>query len=160
MIGLEPAALSCLERTRTVVVNILVAVACGIGASGLILRWRDRTALLRASDGTRQALLGALLVLVAASFVAKRAGAGRRALRDPSRRAARFFRAHLLAAALEALAIPLGLVYGWFVRPRLDGVAPFWVAALALGFLALPRAHELDGFDAPMLDWHRSDPPG
>jgi hypothetical protein len=48
-------------------------------------------------------------------------------------------------------------VYGWIVRPRLDAVAPFWVAALALGFLALPRAAELDGFDAPMLDRKGSD---
>jgi hypothetical protein len=154
----EPAAASCLERTRAAVMNILVAVACGIGVSGLVLRWRDRTALLRASDGTRQALLGTLFVLVVASFLWKRIDAGRSALRDPSHRAARFFRAHVIAAALGALAIPLGLVYGWIVRPRLDGVAPFWVAALALGFLALPRAHELDGFDAPMLDRKGSDP--
>jgi hypothetical protein len=54
------------------------------------------------------------------------------------------------AAAVGALAVPLGLVYGWTVRPRLDAVAPFWVAALALGFLALPRVHELEGFDAPL----------
>jgi hypothetical protein len=158
MTGPEPAALTCLERTRSAVLNILVAVSCGIGASGLLLRWRDRNALLRASDSTRQALLGTLFVLVIASFLWKRVGAGRSALRDPSSRAARFFRAHVIAASLGALAIPLGLVYGWIVRPRLDGVAPFWVAALALGFLALPRAHELEGFEAPMLETHRSDP--
>jgi hypothetical protein len=157
MTGRQPAALACLERTRSAVVSILVAVSCGIGASGLILRWRDRTALLRGSDGTRQALLGSLFLLVVASFLSKRVIASRRALRDPARRAARFFRAHVLAAALGALAIPLGLVYGWIVRPRLDGVAPFWVAALALGFLALPRAHELDDFDVSMLEEPRSD---
>jgi hypothetical protein len=35
------------------------------------------------------------------------------------------------------------------VRPRLDGVAPFWVAALALGVLALPRSVALEGLDEP-----------
>jgi hypothetical protein len=153
----QPAVLACLERTRSVVLNILVAVGCGIGASGLLLRWRDHTALLRASDVTRQALLSGLLVLVVASLLCLRIGASRRALRDPARRTARFFRAHVLAAALGGLAIPLGLVYGWIVRPRLDGVAPFWVAALALGFLALPRAHELDDFDEPLPDEDRSE---
>jgi hypothetical protein len=157
MSGEEPAALACLQRTRAVVLNILVAASCGIGVSGLLLRWRDHTALVRASEGTRQALLGTLFVLIFASFLWKRIGAGRSALHDPASRAARFFRAHVIAASLGALAIPLGLVYGWIVRPRLDGVAPFWVAALALGFLALPRAHELEGFEAPMRDVHRSD---
>ncbi len=31
---LDPAALACLERTRSAVLNILVAVGCAIAASG------------------------------------------------------------------------------------------------------------------------------
>jgi hypothetical protein len=147
--GLEPGALACLERTRSAVLNVLVAVGLGIAVSGLLLRWHDHQALFRASDAVRQALLGGLLVLAVVSYLCLRIGARRSRLCDPTRRGARFYRAHLLAAGVAALAIPLGLVYGWAVRPRLDAVAPFWVAALALGFLALPRAGELEGFDAP-----------
>ena len=29
-------------------------------------------------------------------------------------------------------------------------ICPFWVVALATGFLALPRSHELAGFDEPI----------
>jgi hypothetical protein len=56
----------------------------------------------------------------------------------------------VLAASLAALAVPLGLLSGWIDRPRLDVVGPFWVVALALGFLALPRAHELEDFAEPL----------
>src|SRR3954451_22445400 len=133
MNDLGPAASACLGRTRSAVLNILVAVGVGIAASGLLLRWRDRGALFRAPDGIRQAMLGALLALVVASYLGRRILGRRSTLRDPARRAARFYRAHVVSAALGALAVPLGLVYGWMVRPRLDGVAPFWVAALALG---------------------------
>jgi hypothetical protein len=41
--------------------------------------------------------------------------------------------------------VPIGFAYAYAVRPTLDAVAPFWVAGLALGFLALPRAAELEG---------------
>ncbi len=68
----------------------------------------------------------------------RRFGAGRSRLRDPGRRASRFYQAHLTSAVVGSLAIVLGLCYGWWVRPRLDAVSPFWVAALALGILALP----------------------
>ena len=44
----------------------------------------------------------------------------------------------------------VGFAHGWLVDPRLEALAPFWVAALGLGFLALPRGHELDDFDEPM----------
>jgi hypothetical protein len=143
----EPAALACLERARSAVLNILVVDGIGIAASGLLLRWRDRGALFRASDGARRAMLGGLLALALASYLTRRVMTRRSALRDPAHRAARFFRAHVASAALGGLAVPLGLAYGWTVQPRLDAVAPFWVAAIALGFLALPRAAELDDLD-------------
>jgi hypothetical protein len=150
MNALEQAALACLERTRSAVLNILVADGIGIAASGLLLRWRDRGALFRAPDVARQAMLGGLFAVVVASYLCRRFLARRSVLRDPAGRARHFFRAHVASAALGALAIPLGLAYGWTVSPRLDAVAPFWVAALALGFLALPRGPELDDFDEPM----------
>jgi hypothetical protein len=150
MSDLEPAARACLERTRSAVLNILMADGLGIAAGGILLRWRDRGALFRAPDWMRRAMLGGLLAVVVASYLTRRILGRRSALRDPDHRAERFFRAHVIAAAVGALAVPLGLVYGWMVRPQLDEVAPFWVAALALGFLSLPRASELDDFDAPI----------
>ena len=143
---------SCLERTRSAVLNVLIAVAVGIALSGLILRWRDRGAAMRAPEGLRQGLLACLFGLAVVSYATRRIGLAREALRNPDQRAGRFHRAHVLAAAIGALAVPLGLVYGWMVRPRLDAVSPFWVAALALGFLALPRAAELEGFDLPISE--------
>jgi len=149
MTSLAPADQTCLERTRSAVVNVLVADAVGIAATGLVLRWRDRGALFRVQDGVRQGMLGLLFALVVASYLCRRILARRSSLRDPARRCARFYRAHVLAAAVGALAVPLGFVYGWTVRPRLDGVGPFWVAALALGVLALPRSVALEGLDEP-----------
>lgn len=144
-----PTAAGCLERTRAAVANVLLAVGMGIAVSGLLLRWHDRRALFRAHESVGQGLMAALLGLAVASYAVRRAAGGRGLSRDPARRASRFYRGHVLAASLAALAVPLGLAYGWLVRPRLDAVAPFWVAALALGFLALPRAYELEGFDDP-----------
>jgi len=77
-----------------------------------------------------------------------RVGSNRDALRDPIARAGRFTRSRVTASAVAALAIPLGFAYGWFADPRLEALAPFWVAALGMGFLAIPRGHELDGLDA------------
>ena len=148
----ESTDLACLERTRSAVLNVMVASGVGIAVSGFLLRWRDHDALFRASDAARRAMLGGLLALVVASHLSRRVLARRSALRDPDRRAARFFRAHTIAAMLGALAVPLGLVYGWTVRPQLDAVAPFWVAALALGFLSLPRAADLADLDATLSE--------
>ena len=58
-----------------------------------------------------------------------------------------FFRSHVAGAAIAALGVPLGLAYGWWVNPRLEGVIPFWVIPLTLGFLAIPRRLELLEWD-------------
>ena len=87
------------------------------------------------------------MLTAVSSYVVRRLVSGRGARWDRARRASRFYLGHVLAAALAALGVPLGLAYGWLVRPRLDAVGAFWIAALTLGFLALPRAHELDDFD-------------
>jgi hypothetical protein len=147
--SLDSSSAGCLERTRLAVLNVLVVVGLGIAASGFLLRWRDRWAVLRGPEPLRKGLLGTLVAVVVLSYVLRRRLGGREALRDPARRFERLYRSHVLSAGVAALAVPLGLVYGWYIRPRIDAVVPFWIAALALGFLALPRAIELEGFDEP-----------
>ncbi|WP_435008540.1 hypothetical protein P12x_005747 [Tundrisphaera lichenicola] len=152
-ISRKPATLACLARTRSAVLNVLVVVGAGIAASGWILgRHNPDAALPWGLERTQRALMGALMVLGVASYVLLRVGSGRDALRDPSRRAANFFKARVGTASIAGLAIPLGFAYGWLIDPRLQALAPFWIAALGLGFLALPRGAELDDFDEPMIE--------
>ena len=147
----DPPAVACLERTRSAVLNVLVFVGAGIAASGWALGRHDPNAAPPWGPlATRRASMVALVALIALSYLILRVGSGREALRDPSRRASRFFRARVAAASVAALAIPLGFAQGWFVDPRLESLAPYWVAALGLGFLSLPRGPELDDFDEPM----------
>src|SRR5262245_13234518 len=138
MTELEPPARECLDRTRSAVLNIMVVAGLGIAGSGILLRWRTRNAPALPLDhgGARVTAFGGLLTLVLASYMWRRMGTRRESLRNPARRCERFFRANVVSAMLGALAVPLGLLYGWTVRPQLDSVAPFWVAALALGYLA------------------------
>ena len=138
---------ACLERTRSAVLNVLIAAGLGIAASGGLLRWRDGWATDRAQGAVGSYLHRALIVLVVLTVVTRRVLTARGRLQDPGSRAPRFVRAHVVPAAMGLTALPLGLAYGWFVRPRLDAVAPFWVAALALGALSFPRASELTGLD-------------
>lgn len=156
MSALGPAA-ACLERTRSTVLNVLVAVGVGIAISGLVLRGRESVMTFQAPAAVRRGLIGSLLVVFTVSYASRRILGSRTALADPAQRDARFYRAHVVSAAIGALAIPLGFVYGWVVRHRLEDVGPFWIAALALGILAFPRAHELEGFDTPGRE--PSDPP-
>lgn len=144
------ADLALLERTRSAVMNVLVVVGLGIGLSGFLLGRRERGAWLLPPPESERVAYGSLLILGFASLFTRRVLGSRAGLREPTTRAARFYRGHVLGAAIAAVAIPLGFAYGWFVRPRLDGVWPFWVVALALTTLALPREVELDGFDRPL----------
>ncbi len=144
------AAAALIDRTRSAVLNVMIAAAAGVALSGWILRTRDRGATLWSPDLTRRACYVALLALVLGSTVARRVLASRSALRDPATRAPRYFRAHVTSAALGALAVPLGLLYGFAIEPRLQAVTPFWVAALAIGVLSLPRTEALEGFAEPL----------
>jgi uncharacterized membrane protein YfcA len=140
---------ACLERTRSAVLNVMVVAGIGIALSGFLLRWRDRWALTRAPEPVRIGLIAGLVGLAVASHVVRRTVAGRRALRDPVRRETRFYYGHVVSAILGALAVPLGLAYGWFIQPRFDPVGMFWIVATTLGLLALPRSYELEGLDDP-----------
>jgi hypothetical protein len=143
---LEPAAIRCLDRTRSVVLDVLVAVGAGIAVSGFVLRSHE----VRVPATVGKWLLAGLVVVVVTSYAVRRVLSRRTVLDPPGSRSGRFFWAHVLSAAVAALAVPLGFLHGWLVRPRLDSIAPFWVVALACGFLALPREHELEGFDDPI----------
>jgi hypothetical protein len=91
-----------------------------------------------------------LLLLAIVSVVCRRLMGSRARLKEPATRASRFLWSHLVGALVAALAVPLGLAHGWLIAPDLELIVPFWVAALALGFLALPRERELGGFALPM----------
>jgi hypothetical protein len=152
MADLEPAADACLERTRSAVLNVLTVAGIGIAVTGFILRGRTRGAWGQGAGRLGSFLMMALFAIVVASYVVRRMIGSRAALADPSRRAKRFHRAHVASALVAAVAVPVGFVHGWFVRPRLDAVAPYWIAAVGLGLLAFPRAEELRGFDQPLTD--------
>lgn len=147
----DPATIACLSKTRSSVLNVLVAIGAGIATSGwLIGRHTPEWPLPWGLAETHRRSMIALVVLVAVGYGFIRIGAGREALREPAGRARKFFRARLAAAGVGALAVPLGFAYGWLADARLEAISPFWVAALAIGFMAMPRGHELDDFDEPM----------
>ncbi len=145
--NLDPASFDCLKKTRSGVLNVLVGVGVVVALSGLLLRGRDEGGVPR---GFSHMMYGGLILIFAASTIARRSLGRRSWLRDPSSRGARFFRGHIVAAGIGALAAPMGLVFGWLGSPRLEAILPFWITALVLGILAYPRGYELEGFDAPM----------
>lgn len=144
---LSVADATALERARSAVMNVLVVVGLGIAASGFFLGRKERGEVLVPPRDLDLWTYGGLMLLCLASVLARRVLASRDRLRDRRTRASRFWTAHVLAAALGALALPLGFAYGWLVRPRIDGVGPFWVVALALGAMAYPRAYALRDLD-------------
>lgn len=147
----DPAAPACIHRTRSVVLNIVIASGLLLVIGGIVVRELDLGPPRFPEVPARRAAYGALIGLVFLSYGLRRVVGGRMSLRDPATRGPRFYLAHVLSAAIGALAIPLGIAYGILVRPDLQEIAPFWVAGMALGFLALPRGYELDDFDEPMI---------
>ena len=133
----------CLERTRSSVLNVLVAVGLSIAVSGWLLRARAESPRPRPTKAVSDALYVSLIALAVASYATRRL-MGARAPRAPAgRRDHLFYWSHVGPALIAALAVPLGLAYGWLVSPRLDAVIPFWAVPFALGFLSLPRQAEL-----------------
>jgi hypothetical protein len=149
-IGLDEASQACLSRTRSAVLNVLIAVGLTIAISGWLLRGREPLAPGLAERQAHQVLTLGMVVLGVLSFLLRRIIGRRRGLSDPSGRESRFFWSHVLSAIVAALITPLGLLHGWLSDPRLEAVIPFWVVPMALGLLALPRANELEGFDRPI----------
>ena len=137
----------CLERTRSAVLNVLVGVGLTIAIGGWLLRGRAEAGPPSKPQRLHEVLMAALIVLAVASYLVRRTARRRVAATDPGDRQATFYRSHVMAASIAALAAPLGIVYGWWIDPRLEAVIPFWVVPMALGFLSIPRAHELDDFD-------------
>jgi hypothetical protein len=140
----DPADDTCLRRTRSAVLNVLVVVGMMIAVSGWLLRRRAEQVLNPPRRGLHDALLIALFAVGISSYLVRRISRIRPGRVDDVQWRSRFFWSHVAAAAIAALAVPLGLAYGWWVDPRLQGVIPFWVVPLALGFLAMPRRGELD----------------
>jgi hypothetical protein len=148
---LDSAALDCLERTRSAVLNLLVLTGLAMAIGGWILARRDRGALFVPPTVARYVFYVTLLGLVVTSETMRRILGSRAALNDPKTRAERFLRAHLTAAAIGALAMPLGFAFGYAIEPQIKAVVPFWVTAMLLGFLALPRSEELMDYSEPMI---------
>ena len=140
----DPVMVACLVRTRLAVLNVLVGVGLAIALGGVLLRGRAEIHRPLPPGGLPDAWMSGLLALILASCALRAVLARRAPSVAPERRASAFFWAHVLPAAVIALAAPLGIAYGWWVAPRLEAVIPFWVVPLALGFLAIPRAHEVD----------------
>jgi hypothetical protein len=148
----DPEWEACLSRTRSWVLNVLVGVGLLIAVSGWVLRRHREHAIVGPSRGWHDGLLSGLIAVGACSYVLRRPRFRRPEGEIRSRRMARFFRSHVGSAAIAAIGVPLGLLYGWFVDPRLEGVIVFWIVPLALGLLALPRRGELDEVVPPSPD--------
>ncbi len=140
----DPDLEVCLARTRSAVLNILVGVGLLIAASGWSLRRHAEKRPFAASRNLHDGLLFGLIVVAVCSYMVRRIRLRGSDGEDRSRRTARFFWTHVGSAAVAAVGVVLGFVYGWYVNPRLEGVIAFWVVPMALGFLALPRRGELD----------------
>ena len=154
-VGRDPVTVDCLVRTRSAVLNVLVFVGAGIAVSGWGLRRRQAGQAPpwgRDLPLTQREAIVALVGMIALAYMTLRVGSSRTYLRAPATRRERFLRSRVAAAIVAACAIPLGFVAGWNNDPRLEALAPFWIAALGLGFVAIPRGYELDDFAEPMAD--------
>jgi hypothetical protein len=136
-----------LLRTRRAVLNVLVGVAIMIAVSGWLLGRRAEDRIVVPARGTHDGLLIGLFTAGIFSYFLRRRGMRSSTHLPMDRRLRDFYWSHVGAAAIAALGVPMGLAYGWWVDPRLEGVIPFWVVPLALGFLSIPRRTELEDVD-------------
>lgn len=133
-----------LALTRVSVLNVLVGVGLMIAASGWLIRRRADDPAFRPVPGLHDALLLALLASAVGSYLIRRRWLRRETLAPDDQTPPDFHRSHVAAAVVAALGVPIGLAYGWFVDPRFEGVAPFWIIPMAMGWLAIPRRSEPD----------------
>jgi len=129
--------------------NVLIAVGLCMALSGGLLRFRTGALGPSASRDLHQDLMAGLVGVGVISYATRRILSQRTVRGQAAARESRFYWSHVLPAIVAALAAPLGLVYGWWVDGSVQSVVPFWVVALAMGSLALPRASELECFDPP-----------
>lgn len=130
--------------------NVLVGIAFLIAVSGWLIRLNGGAGQVRRFEGRHAELaFGVMLIVyvIASQVVRRRWRTSGRSM-TPDERRRRFYRSHVAAALLGAACVPFGLFYALAFDPRLQGVAPFWVVALAMGFLAIPRRGELDDGNA------------
>ena len=133
--GLDPASEDCLGRTRSAVLNVLVAVGLTIAVSGGLLRGHQPETPWRAAHSVHQTLTVAWVILGAASYFASIPLAAEHSGR--SRPAASAVPPSSFdPGGHRGADHPLGLVEGWIVDPRLPALIPFWVMPLTLGALA------------------------
>jgi hypothetical protein len=143
---LEPAAVACLDRARTLTVRFGLLGGITIAISGWLLRGRDPAASALHWGSIRLVCYALLLLFLLASPWVKRFLASPQALQNPATRCSRYQRMVAARLILAWLCIAVGLAYGFLVEPDIHGVGPFWIAAYALGALAWPRHHDLLGF--------------
>jgi len=130
------------KRTRGAVLNVLILTSVGIALSGIVLARRPVPAPTEATREIARQTFGGLIGVVLLSYVYRRMFGSASRLQEKGR-LERFRRARIASALIAGAAVPLGFAHGYYVRPTLDGVAPFWVAALALGVLAVPKNADL-----------------
>jgi hypothetical protein len=156
--SLSPSWRDCLARTRSAVLNVLVAVGFTIAVSGWLLGGRAESPRAQSGKVLHYPLTLGLIVVAVTSYVSRRFMGRHAALSDPGHAERVFFRAHVIPALIAALAAPLGVVYGCLISSRLEAVIPFWVVPLALGYLCMPRERELMDFDRPTSEAGTSSP--
>ena len=126
------------KRAREAVLNVLIVAALGIAVGGIALARRPVPVPTEATRKIARQTYGGLIAIVLLGYVYRRMFGSASRLQEEGR-FERFRRARINSALIATLAVPLGFAHGYYVRPTLDGVAPFWVAALALGALAVPK---------------------
>ena len=111
-LSLDPAAIECLGKTRSGVLNVLVGVGMIVALSGFVLRGRaSGGAVPRARTGSTRVCSWVWdLIFVAQHDPAQSPGSSRpgSAIRSPG--GPRFYWGHVLPAVVGALAAPLGLL--------------------------------------------------
>ncbi|GAC1306850.1 MAG: hypothetical protein NVSMB14_12700 [Isosphaeraceae bacterium] len=130
------------KRTRGAVLNVLILASFGIAACGIALGRRPIPAPSAATRQMGQQTYAGLIGIVLLGYAYRRMYGSASRLREIGG-LARFRSARIASAWIATLAVPLGFAHGFYVRPTLDGVAPFWVATLALGALAVPKNADL-----------------